>query len=227
MKSLIIINIGLTTKENTRLDIHRAIGAIAACGVSITTSAVVQGEWEGKPEPCLFIQGFVADPLAVGFRAQLYLAARLLSQHVITLYHDGKGELIGDNPEGWTFDAELFHFHPDCGAKQREAARRAAIAETHRDAVEYFSCPETPPLSECQAIQAETATRIAEIEGEKDGNVFKLSPHDDGNGPIVGGWTRGGFIHYLTETLIPDLQRDGFTSTAEDFETAVVFIRSK
>lgn len=112
MKSLIILNIGLETTRNTRVDIHHALSAVTACGVSITASAVVNGEWEGKHEPCLFVQGFVADTLAVGFRAQLYLASRLLSQHVIALYSDGRGELIGDNPEGWTFDAELFHFHP-------------------------------------------------------------------------------------------------------------------
>ena len=222
MKTLIILNIGLTTKENNRLDVHRALGAVAACGVSITTSAVVNGEWEGKPESCLFVQGFVADPLAVGFRAQLYLAARLLSQHVIALYHDGKGELIGENPERWTFNAELFHFHPDCGAKQREAARRAAIAETHRDAVEYFSRPETPPLSECQSIQAETAARIAEIEGEKDG-----TPLCSDASPLYGWESAEQFTAYLEGVLIPDLQRDGYTATAEDFKTAVAFIRFK
>lgn len=137
MKTLVILNIGLETTKQTRVDVHHALGAIAACGVSITTSAVVNGEWEGKPEPCLFVQGFVADALAVGFRAQLYLASRLLSQHVIALYHDGRGELIGDNPEGWTFDASLFHFHP-----------------------EGKPAPAKVPLSPCQAIQAEHAARI-------------------------------------------------------------------
>ena len=216
MKTLIILNIGLTTKENNRLDVHRALGAVAACGVSITTSAVVNGEWEGKPESCLFVQGFVADPLAVGFRAQLYLAARLLSQHVIALYHDGKGELIGENPERWTFDESLFHFHPDCGAKQRESARRAAIAETHRDAVEYFSRPETPQLSECQSIQAETASRIVELDH---------LGHDKSIPLNVNGYTAAQFIEYLEETLIPDLKASGLECTAEDFETAVEFIR--
>ena len=143
MKALIILNIGLTTKENNRLDIHRALGAVAACGVSITSSAVVSGEWEGKPEPCLFVQGFVADPFAVGFRAQLYLASRILSQHVIAVYHNGRGELVGENPEGWTFDPALFHFHPE--------GKRPELQ-----------------LSECQRVQRETAERLAKRTSESD-----------------------------------------------------------
>ena len=140
MKTLVTINIGLKTTSNTRVDVHHALGAVAACGVSITTSAVVTGEWDGKPEPCLFVQGFVADPLGMAFRAQLYLASRLLSQHVIAVYFDGRGDLIGDNPEGWEFDAELFHFHP------------SPRIPLNADKV---------PLSECQAIQKETAERLA------------------------------------------------------------------
>lgn len=182
MKTLVIINIGLETTAQTRVDIHHALSAITACGVSITTSAVVNGQWEGKPEPCLFVQGFVADPFAVGFRAQIYLASRLLSQHVIALYHDGKGELIGDNPEGWEFNPELFHFHP---SPVREA-----------------------PLSECQAIQKETAERIAAHKTQIDGWE---SPE--------------AFCAWLEETLIPDLKEWGSDCTAQDFETAVAFIR--
>lgn len=113
MKTLITLNIGLTTTTQTRVDIHHALCAIAACGVSITASAVVNGEWNGKPEPCLFVQGFVADPHGVTFRAQLFLASRLLSQHCIAIYFDGRGELVGDNPEKWEFNPALFHFHPE------------------------------------------------------------------------------------------------------------------
>lgn len=193
MKTLVTINIGLETTAQTRVDVHHALGAIAACGVSITTSAVVNGEWEGKPEPCLFVQGFVQDPLGVAFRAQLYLASRLLSQHVIALYFDGRGELLGENPEGWTFDAELFHFHPvprisvdtplsECQTLYVEIigedSLSGAITGTHEQ-IEFVTrllnilqsdggiyAPsvtfnvETPPLSECQAIQKETAERI-------------------------------------------------------------------
>lgn len=200
MKTLIILNIGLETTRNTRVDVHHALSAVAACGVSITTSAVVNGEWDGKPEPCLFVQGFVADPFAVGFRAQLYLASRLLSQHVIALYHDGRGELIGENPEGWEFNAALFHFHPEPVRKPEE------------------------PLSECQAIQAEHAERIAakrvELEGEKDGTpvCHDASPVDGWEAPEQ-------FCAYLEGVLIPDLKDSGYECTAEDFETAVAFIR--
>lgn len=190
MKSLITLNIGLTTTAQTRVDVHRALGAIAACGVSITTSAVVNGEWEGKPEPCLFIQGFIPDPLGVAFRAQLYLASRLLSQHCIALYFDGKGELIGENPEGWTFNAELFHFHPEGNPR--------------------------PQLSECQAIQAETAARIVELDH---------LGHDKSVPLNVNGYTAAQFVDYLENTLIPDLKESGLEATAWDFETAVEFIR--
>lgn len=182
MKTLVTLNIGLNTVNNTRVDVHHALGAVIACGVSITSSAVVNGQWEGKPEPCLFVQGFVADPLSVSFRAQLYLASRLLSQHVIALYSDGRGELIGDNPEGWEFNAELFHFHP------------APVRK--------------PELSECQAIQAETATRISAHKAQIDGWE---SPE--------------AFCAWLEETLIPDLKESGHDATAQDFETAVAFIR--
>lgn len=144
MKTLITLNIGLNTVNNTRVDVHHALGAIAACGVSITTSAVVNGEWEGKPEPCLLIQGFVTDPLGVAFRAQLYLASRLLSQHVIALYFDGRGELIGENPEGWTFDEELFHFHPE--------GKRGQSAWPFKTAEEIY-------LSDCRVSQKEMANQ--------------------------------------------------------------------
>lgn len=193
MKSLIIINIGLETTKQTRVDIHHALSAITACGVSITSSAVVDGQWEGEPEPCLFVQGFVADPLSVSFRAQLYLASRLLSQHVIAIYFDGRGELIGDNLKGWTFEENKFHFHP---SPVREA-----------------------PLSECQAIQKETAERLARVfpDGEGD-EILSASP-------IVNGWTLDQFTSYLEWVLIPDLKIAGLEATAQDFETAVEFIR--
>jgi len=190
MKTLITINIGLETTAQTRVDVHHALGAIAACGVSITTSAVVNGEWEGKPEPCLFVQGFVADPLGVAFRAQIYLASRLLSQHVIALYSDGRGELIGDNPEGWEFNAELFHFHPE---------KRVRLD------VGALPCQ----YSEYQAIQAETAERIA---------AHKVA--------LVDGWeSPEQFTAYLEGVLIPDLKRDGFEAIALDFENVIAFIR--
>lgn len=203
MKSLIILNIGLETTKQTRVDVHHALGAVIACGVSITTSAVVNGEWDGKPEPCLFIQGFVADPLSVSFRAQLYLASRLLSQHVIALYSDGRGELIGDNPEGWKFDSELFHFHPE---------KRVRLD------VGALPCQ----YSECQAIQAETAERIA-------ARVAEYTAEDAKRHEILAGHLRKDekhrFCEYIESTLIPDLKESGLEATASDFGTAVVMIR--
>jgi hypothetical protein len=37
--------------------------------------------------------------------------------------------------------------------------------------------------------------------------------------------TKQEFITYLTKTLIPDLKRSGSKYTAEDFETAVYFMK--
>lgn len=111
MRTLITLNVGLDTIQGNQVQIHHAISAIQACGVSLVASGIVQGEWEGKPEQTLVLQGLVSDASAVGFRAQLYLAAKLLSQHCIAIYHDGAGELIGPNSQGWKFDESLFHFH--------------------------------------------------------------------------------------------------------------------
>jgi len=43
--------------------------------------------------------------------------------------------------------------------------------------------------------------------------------------PIVNGFTKDKFVGYLENTLIPDLKESGMDATAEDFETAVKFIR--
>jgi hypothetical protein len=40
-------------------------------------------------------------------------------------------------------------------------------------------------------------------------------------------WHREDFIEFLEETLIPDLKESGRHATAEDFETAVFFMRWK
>lgn len=40
-------------------------------------------------------------------------------------------------------------------------------------------------------------------------------------------WHREDFIEFLEETLIPDLKESGRYATAEDFETAVFFMRWK
>ena len=37
--------------------------------------------------------------------------------------------------------------------------------------------------------------------------------------------TKTQFIHFLEETLIPDLKESGMDFTAEDFETAVYFMK--
>lgn len=66
--------------------------------------------------------------------------------------------------------------------------------------------PVAVQLSECQAIQAEHAKRLA----------------------LVDGWeSPAQFTAYLEGVLIPDLKASGFEATASDFETAVKFIRRK
>lgn len=42
----------------------------------------------------------------------------------------------------------------------------------------------------------------------------------------VGDWTLDNFKTYLESTLIPDLKETGMEATAEDFETALAFIRA-
>jgi hypothetical protein len=41
----------------------------------------------------------------------------------------------------------------------------------------------------------------------------------------VNGWDKADFIYYLENRLIPDLKESGRDATAEDFETAVAFMR--
>ena len=43
--------------------------------------------------------------------------------------------------------------------------------------------------------------------------------------PVTGWDSKEEFIEYLTYTLIPDLKDSGLDATAEDFETAVHFIK--
>ena len=40
-------------------------------------------------------------------------------------------------------------------------------------------------------------------------------------------WRREEFIEFLEETLIPDLKESGKIATAEDFETAVFFMKGQ
>jgi hypothetical protein len=124
MKTTIILNIGLTDKNNSPVELHNATHAVENAGVSILSSSVVAGEWKGKPEQTLVIGGLAlaSDELT----RRIYAASVQLSQHCIAVWHNGLGELIGDNPEGWSFDAELFHFHA------REA-RMEGNCERHKD----------------------------------------------------------------------------------------------
>lgn len=41
----------------------------------------------------------------------------------------------------------------------------------------------------------------------------------------IGGYTKDEFIHCLENTLIPDLKESGMECTAQDFETAIQFLR--
>lgn len=71
---------------------------------------------------------------------------------------------------------------------------------------ELWAAPVAVQLSECQAIQAEHAKRLALVDGWE-------SPEQ--------------FTAYLEGALIPDLKESGMEATASDFETAVKFIRRK
>lgn len=44
---------------------------------------------------------------------------------------------------------------------------------------------------------------------------------------LIDGYSRAGFENYLETTLIPDLERDGFDATAQDFKTALKFMKGE
>ena len=134
MKTNIVLNIGLESIQGNPVEIHQAIHEIERAGVTCLASGVVRGQWEGKEEQTLVISGLAYD--SPELKPRLYLASRALSQHCVAVWKDGKGELIGDNPNGWSFDPELFHFHP------REVK---------------------PQESDCQAMQTKHLAKLEEI----------------------------------------------------------------
>lgn len=109
MKTNIVINIGLNTINGSPVELHHALNEIARAGVTILASGIVTGEWEGKPEQTLVVEGIAFE--SPELRPRLYAAATALSQHCIAVWKDGAGDLVGDNPNLWTFNPELFHFH--------------------------------------------------------------------------------------------------------------------
>jgi hypothetical protein len=109
MKTNVTLNIGLETAQGNPVELHQAIREIERAGVTILASGIVTGQWEGKAEQTLVIQGLAFDSPELSPR--LYVVSRALSQHCIAVHWNGKGELIGDNPEGYTFNNDLFHFH--------------------------------------------------------------------------------------------------------------------
>lgn len=116
MKTNITLNIGLTYPA---IELHDAIHEIERAGITILASGVVHGTWEGKEEQTLVLQGLAFESLELN--ARLYCATRALSQHSIAVWHNGAGNLVGENPQGYTFNPELFHFHAreeklDCNA---------------------------------------------------------------------------------------------------------------
>ena len=136
MKTLTVLNIGLETTKGNRVEIHHAINEIQRAGLQVMTSCVVHGMWEGKPEETLVVSGLAYD--SPELRPRLYSASRALSQHCIAVYANGKGELIGDNPNAYEFDLSLFHFHPEG----------------------------KPVLSECERMQAKHATKAESVKDE-------------------------------------------------------------
>jgi hypothetical protein len=140
MRTNITINIGLETKDGNPVELHRAIHEIERAGIAILASGVVAGEWEGKQEQTLVVSGLAYDSYEL--KPRLYVASRLLSQHCIAVWFNGKGELIGDNPQGFAFDPELFHFHPRETKTPLDVACDDAWDKRH-----------VPELSPCQAIQ--------------------------------------------------------------------------
>lgn len=197
MKTNIVINIGLIDTSGNPVELHRAIHEIERAGITLLASGVVTGEWEGKPEQTLVLCG-LAFP-SPELKPRLYSATRALSQHCIAVWQDGKGELIGEDTS-WKFDPELFHFHP---RESQDADFR--LGESGRFYDEKNGSV-VSPLSECEAVQAKHRAKAEEIDG------WECSAQ---------------FTAYLEGTLIPDLKESGLEATAQDFETAVKFIRAK
>ena len=185
MKTLLVLNIGLENTKGNRVQLHHAINEIQRAGLQVMTSCVVHGEWEGKAEETLVVSGLAYD--SPELRPRLYSASRALSQHAIACYANGKGELIGDNPNNYEFDLALFHFHPEG----------------------------KPVLSECERMQAKHRAKCEELDKFGDSKSIPLQ---------VNGYTKESFLAFLNDTLIPDLIESGMESTAEDFQTAVLFI---
>ena len=104
MKTNITLNIGLTYPP---IQIHSAIAEIQRAGITILASGIVAGEWEGKPEQTLVIQGLALE--SPELRPRLYCASRALNQECIAIWSNGLGELIGNTNQ--KFDADYFHFH--------------------------------------------------------------------------------------------------------------------
>jgi hypothetical protein len=57
------------------------------------------------------------------------------------------------------------------------------------------------------------------------GAVSHTNKEKNMNNTTTGWDSKQDFVEYLTDTLIPDLKESGMDATAEDFETAVHFMK--
>jgi hypothetical protein len=214
MKTLLVLNIGLENIKGNRVQIHRIIHEIERAGLLLLTSCVVRGQWEGKAEETLVVSGLAYD--SPELRPRLYCASRALSQHAIACYANGKGELIGDNPQGYEFDLEKFHFHPErkpvIPFGEPEVPTAEQITTLH---AEILAAAYPAKLSECQAMQAKHAAKCAEVDKFGESKSIPLQ---------INGYTKESFLAFLHGTLIPDLIASGRGATAVDFQIAALFI---
>ena len=104
MKTNITINIGLSLPP---IQVHSAIHEVERAGITILASGIVSGQWDGKEEQTLVIQGLALE--SPELRPRLYCAARALNQECIAIWSNGRGELIGDTTQ--EFNPDYFHFH--------------------------------------------------------------------------------------------------------------------
>lgn len=216
MRTSITLNIGLSLPP---VEIHSAIAEIQRAGITILASGIVSGEWNGKPEQTLVVQGLALE--SPELRPRLYCASRALNQDCIAVFSNGLGELIGDTAQ--VFNAEYFHFH---AREERELTARISLlgddeitAEISVSSVgiktlqrlsnafketKNFSGPYTPSF-------------FVAIEGE---DVDSREERE------VNGFTLESFKSYLRDTIIPDSRESGFDGYAEDLETALEFLES-
>lgn len=90
---------------------------------------------------------------------------------------------------------------------------------------ELWKSPEAVQLSECQAIQAETLSKLSKLQLSPC-QAIQAKHKARAEREEFNGFTRQEFLNYLEFTIIPDSRESGSEGYAEDLETALHFLRN-